>query len=79
MTHGLKVWPEYMDGLLNKSKTFEVRKNDRDFKVGDVLTLSEWDNVTETWTGRTCTRYVTYVLQGGQFGIAEDTVVLGIH
>lgn len=33
---GLKIYPEFFDEVFKGYKTFEVRKNDRDFKVGDV-------------------------------------------
>ena len=41
-THELKVWSEFYDKISSKSKQFEVRKNDRDFKVGDTLILREF-------------------------------------
>ena len=35
MIHALKTLPEYFEAVLENKKTFELRKNDRDFKVGD--------------------------------------------
>lgn len=34
-THTLKIQKQYADAVLNGTKTFEIRKNDRNFKVGD--------------------------------------------
>lgn len=36
-THRLKVLIKYADAIMNGTKTFEVRKNDRNFKVGDKI------------------------------------------
>ena len=36
-THTLKVPAEYADAIVNGTKTFEIRKNDRGFKVGDKI------------------------------------------
>lgn len=43
MIHELKVWPEFFDALANQTKNFEVRKNDRGFRVRDELLLKEYD------------------------------------
>lgn len=42
MTHHVKVLPKYFRALLLGDKNFELRKNDRNYKVGDVLVLKEW-------------------------------------
>lgn len=36
-THRLKVLIRHADAIMNGTKTFEVRKNDRNFKVGDKI------------------------------------------
>lgn len=36
-THRLKIHEQYADAVLNGTKTFEIRKNDRNFKVGDKI------------------------------------------
>jgi hypothetical protein len=60
--HELKTWPEYYDHLVDGSKTFEFRLNDRGFKVGDVLHLREWEQPLARYTGREMYRRVTYML-----------------
>lgn len=39
--HYLKTVQPYFDAIDQGLKTFEIRKNDRDFKVGDILVLLE--------------------------------------
>jgi len=58
-THNLKIAPEYLDAQLAGIKNFEIRKNDRGYKVGDRLWLREWDGAE--YTGRYTTVYVTYI------------------
>lgn len=41
-THTLKTMRSYWRALNDGTKTFEVRRNDRDFAVGDVLVLECW-------------------------------------
>lgn len=78
MNHQLKVWKEFFEPLQTRKKTFEVRRNDRGFKAGDILFLCEFDNETETFTGERLTAEVEYVLQGGKFGIEQGYVVMAI-
>lgn len=80
--HELKVWPAYFKALDERTKRFEVRKNDRDFKVGDVLWLREYDwnkdIIADRYTGRYMYLEITYILPGGQFGIEPGHVVMGL-
>ncbi len=78
MTHALKTWPEFYKDVDKGSKTFEVRKADRPFKVGESLLLQEWDNVNNCYTGKECLREITYILYGGQFGVQDGFVVMGL-
>jgi ribosomal protein S17 len=78
MVHDLKVHPPYFERLFTDEKTFEVRKNDRDYQVGDLLNLREWSPEKGEYTMRMVSRRVTYILHGGQFGIEEGYCVLGI-
>lgn len=58
--HELKILPKYFEAVRDGSKTFELRKNDRDYKYGDYLALREWDG--EEYTGRAMLVIVTYIL-----------------
>ena len=84
--HKLKTLARYWEAISEGRKTFEVRKNDRAFQTGDILILEKWDNegrIYETepgksFTPKTIRKRVTYLLQGGQFGIEAGYCVLGL-
>jgi hypothetical protein len=76
--HKLKIWPEYYAAVINDTLRSCARRNDRDYQVGDILVLNEWDPVREYYTGCVCHRRVTYVLHGGMFGIHPGYVVLSM-
>ena len=50
--HQLKTWPGFFDGLVDGTKTAEVRQNDRHFKAGDRLVLREFNAEMDDYTGR---------------------------
>jgi len=62
MTHNLKTWPKFFEMVRSGRKTFELRVNDRNFQVGDILDLHEWVPETETYTGRRECRLVADVI-----------------
>ena len=82
--HHLKAWPEFFDAVADGRKTFEVRRNDRGYREGDIITLLRYEPERGSFTvdegGRTINlnRRITYVLEGGQFGIEYGFVVLGL-
>lgn len=76
MEHELKIYPKYFDAVISGKKTFEIRKNDRKFCVGDVLALKEWDNIR--YSGREIKAKVVYILDDGFVGIWPEYVVMGI-
>lgn len=79
MIHELKTLPEYFEAVFMGYKTFEIRNNDRDFKKGDILILKEWNPKTEQYTGRELARTVTYVFEGGSFGLEKGFVIMSIQ
>lgn len=75
VVHKLKIKTQYFVDVKNGRKTFELRKNDRDFKVGDTLLLEEYNG---DYTGRFIKVIITYLLKGGNYGLDKDYVILGI-
>lgn len=61
MNHNLKILPNYFDLQQAGQKNWEVRNNDRNFHVGDILTLNEWNK--KEYTGRTLNVEVTFVYE----------------
>ncbi len=81
-THHLKTWPTPFQGLKRGEKTFEIRKNDRDFAVGDILVLEEYDPQSETYSGDSLVREVSYLLTATPdefFGVKAGYCVMAVR
>jgi ASC-1-like (ASCH) protein len=82
--HSVKIIPAYFDAVKNGLKTFEIRKLDRDYKIGDTLILSEWQPETlsvGSYTGRRAYATILYILTHDLFpdGIKDGYGILGIR
>lgn len=75
--HELKITPSYFGDVVHKRKKFEVRKNDRGYKLGDYLCLREYDTEYQVYTGREVVVEIIYMLENF-VGLKENYVVLGI-
>jgi hypothetical protein len=86
-THKLKTWPGPFADARSCTKTFEFRRDDRAYEVGDHLVLAEWDpspcsdlrSTEKGYTGDREAFEVTYILRGGRFGVPEGYCVMAIR
>ena len=62
-THCLKTWRSMYDLVKRGQKTFEYRRNDRNFQVGDILKLEEYDRDGAYYTGAWADVRVTLVVE----------------
>lgn len=78
MIHTLKTWPKYLDLIGTGEKTFEVRRNDRNFQIGDILHLVEFEIGKHIESPRQIIAKVSYIMPGGRFGLDKDFCVMAI-
>ncbi len=77
--HRIKTHPDpYLMVVLGK-KTYEFRRNDRDYQVGDVLKLVLYNPRTEKEMGPFIIVRVVHVTRGPDYGVPEGFAVLGIR
>lgn len=75
--HKLKIKSEYFLAVINKTKTAEIRYNDRNYQVDDILNLNEIDSLGN-FTGKNCAVIVTHVLDDNQY-LQTGYVMLSFH
>jgi len=76
MIHRLKTQKEYLLDVMSGNKTFEVRKNDRDFKVGDILDLILYEHGEMNFNAHENV-VITYILDDEEY-CKEGFVILGV-
>lgn len=74
--HDLKLNRQFFPDVKSGKKSFELRKNDRNYQVGDFLRLKEW---TGEYTGEYIDAVITYIVDEYTcIGLQTGFVILGI-
>lgn len=79
MIHELKCKSCFFTAIKDGAKTFEIRKNDRDYQVGDFLALNETktESREEYYTGNSLVARVVYILDDEAY-VPKGYVVMSI-
>lgn len=78
VVHTLKIQKKFFNDIVRGYKKFELRRFDRDFKVGDKIFLSVYEN--DECKNLGIIVKISYILSNcPQFGLHEDYCILGIE
>jgi Domain of unknown function (DUF3850) len=75
--HHVKSWPEYFGPISHNMKTFDLRKDDRNYQTGDWVTFEEFRPGVGEYTGATVTRRIVYILRNFD-GLMPGYCILGL-
>lgn len=67
ITHDIKIYPEFFSAVCNGVKRAELRKNDRDYRVGDTLHLMETPRGSCHRTGEFINVKITHIADVGEW------------
>lgn len=67
ITHDLKIYPEFFSAVSTGVKRAELRKNDRDYRVGDTLHLMETPRGSCHQTGEFINVKITHIADVGEW------------
>ncbi len=71
-----KILPEYFKAVRAREKNFELRVDEDDIQVGDLVILEEWDG--KVYTGSDVVKRVKYVLRNTpEFGLMKGYCIIG--
>ena len=86
MKHILKTDPNVFVDVVEGTKTFEIRKDDRNFKVGDLILLRQTRYTCEEmengkpleYTGQEARFTISYILHGPIYGLVDGWAIMSI-
>lgn len=73
--HDVKLGASFFEDVRSGRKNFELRKNDRNYKTGDLIVLHEYKDGKET--GRSITKEIGYMLEDFE-GLKDGYCILGL-
>lgn len=81
MIHQVKCEHQFFEDVIRGNKLFEIRKNDRNYQVGDYLAMNELTEDKTEYTRRSAMFVIDYVMDSekSNFTIAYNYVVLGLR
>lgn len=78
INHVKKIQSEYFWDILNNNKRFEIRKNDCNYQVGDIVKLVEYNSDKQVETNSYIVVKITYILKDiPQYGLDKDYCIFG--
>lgn len=81
MIHALKSNMERFEPVWDELKQFEVRLNDRDYAIGDILLMCEYDSILDSFSRRFVMSEVVSIYDGKDqsfpSGLEDGYIVLG--
>ena len=86
MEHELKTDPDVFDDVVSARKLFELRFNDRNFNVGDILKLRKTKYTGKEMSEGKPLEYignpfyvlVLHILKGPIYGLADGWIIMSI-
>lgn len=84
--HEVKSWPKLFEATINGSKKHDMRRSsDREYRVGDILHMREFDPEKNAYTGRYANALITYITSAefpcalSSKGLSEDYCILSLE
>lgn len=59
--HYVRSWSHFYKAIRDGLKTHDLRDDDRNYQVGDLICLQEYDNIEGRYTGQELWTEVTYI------------------
>jgi hypothetical protein len=59
--HDVKSWSHFFQAIKSGAKVHDLRKNDRNYNIGDIMLFREYDFVGGKYTGNTLEAVITYI------------------
>ena len=79
MEHEVKILEQYANRNHEGKKPWELRKNDRNYKVGDWIRFHIIDDETKEPTGFSYRRKITYLFEGGEYGLEKGFCIMTVE
>lgn len=84
-THDVKSWPQFFRPVVSGTRTHELRRDDRNYRVGDRIVLREYDVETQSYTGSFCVAAITSITSRdvpcavSDQGLSPDFCILSVQ